>query len=97
VKYGLDPQEDALRDGRVPVEPDWGKESEEAWGRLGTDRAAETVETLPGVYGPFYAGVAAHLLEGADPPVEIDDAIAGLKVLEAAVASATSRSVVAIS
>jgi scyllo-inositol 2-dehydrogenase (NADP+) len=97
VKYGLDPQEDALRAGLVPTEPDWGEESEEAWGQLGTNRAAETVETLPGDYGAFYAGVAAHLLEGAAPPVEIDDAIAGLKVLEAAVASATSRSVIAIS
>lgn len=96
VKYGLDPQEDALRAGRLPTEPGWGEEPTDSWGQLRTEQGTETVATLPGDYGAFYAGVAAHLLAGAPPPVEIDDAIAGLKVIEAALASAQSKSVVAL-
>ncbi len=36
VKYGLDPQEAALREGLRPVagEP-WGQEVEQMWGRVG--------------------------------------------------------------
>lgn len=106
VKYGLDPQEDALRGSRLPTEPGWGEDPPERWGRVGpvdastadasTAGATEPVPTRPGAYQEFYAGVAAHLIDGAAPPVDVADAILGLKVLEAAVASAETRSVVTI-
>ncbi len=96
VKFGLDPQEGALRAGRLPSEPGWGEEPAEAWGQIGTVHSAELVPTRPGAYQSFYAGVAAHLVENAAPPVEISDAITGLRVLEAAVASAASGAVIPI-
>jgi predicted dehydrogenase len=58
--------------------------------------AAEAIPTRPGAYQDFYAGVARHLLEHAAPPVDIRDAVAGLRVLEAAMASAAAGAVVAI-
>ncbi len=97
VKYGLDPQENALRAGRLPTEPHWGEEPSHAWGRLGTAGATEAITTRPGAYQDFYRGVAEHLLERAPAPVEVDDAIAGLEILEAAVESSRSRTVVAVS
>ncbi len=35
VKYGLDPQEAALREGKRPG-PGWGEEDESLWGRVGS-------------------------------------------------------------
>ncbi len=96
VKYGLDPQEAALRAGRLPSEPGWGEEPAEAWGEIGTVDGAEPVPTRPGAYQQFYAGVADHLLGTAAPPVDVADAIAGLRVLEAAVASARSGDVMPV-
>jgi predicted dehydrogenase len=96
VKFGLDPQEDALRAGTLPSAPGWGQEPPERWGQLGTQDGYETVETLPGAYQEFYAGVAAHLRDGAPPPVTMADAVDGLRVLEAARESALTRGVVAL-
>jgi scyllo-inositol 2-dehydrogenase (NADP+) len=90
VKYGLDPQEDALRAGRLPTEPGWGTEPERAWGLLGTADGAEPIETLPGAYQDFYRAVAATLLDGSPQPVALDDAVAGLRVVEAARRSAAT-------
>jgi predicted dehydrogenase len=84
VKYGLDVQEAALRAGDRPGDAGWGREDEPAWGTLGRDGDTRPVETDPGDYGAFYAGVAAALREGAPPPVDPADAVAGLEILETA-------------
>ncbi len=91
-KWGMDPQEDALRAGRSPTEPGWGTEPRGAWGRLGEEGLV--VETRPGNYGAFYAGLVATLRAAAPPPVEWADAVTGLEVLDAARVSAASGQVV---
>ncbi|MFH8370279.1 Gfo/Idh/MocA family oxidoreductase [Streptomyces sp. NPDC018031] len=95
VKYGLDPQEDALREGRRPDTEGarWGTEPESAWGRLGAGESPRTgggtpVPTLPGDYPAYYAAVAAALRDGGPPPVTAAEAAAALRVLEAARVSA---------
>ncbi|MGW0824177.1 Gfo/Idh/MocA family protein [Streptomyces sp. NPDC002845] len=92
VKYGLDPQEAALREGLRPG-PDWGLEPESAWGRVGSGESPLTgggrpVPTLPGDYPAYYSGVAAALREGAPNPVTANEAAAALDVLEGARRSA---------
>jgi predicted dehydrogenase len=94
VKYGLDPQEAALRAGRTPREPDWGTEPESAWGRLGTPEGTRRVPTVPGAYQEFYAGIRDALRVGSAPPVPIEEAIDVLTVLEAARSSARHTTVV---
>lgn len=96
VKFGLDPQEAALRAGERPDEAGWGGEPPEAHGTLGAGDETVPVPTERGVYGRFYAGVAAALRDGAPPPVDVADAIAGLTILEAARRSAAERSVVSL-
>jgi len=96
VKYGLDVQEDALRAGRLPTEPRWGEEPSEAWGRLGTVDGVESIPTLPGCYQQFYGELATCLLDGAEPSVRWEDAVAGLRVIEAARESAASGRVVTL-
>ncbi|MEU6402158.1 Gfo/Idh/MocA family oxidoreductase [Streptomyces sp. NPDC046985] len=94
VKYGLDPQEGALRDGLRPAPGGgWGQEGESLWGRLGAGESPVTgggriVPTLPGDYPAYYAAVAAALREGAPNPVTAREAAAALDVLEAARRSA---------
>ena len=74
VKWGMDTQEASLSDGHSPSAPNWGEEPEAAWGHIiaGTER--RQVPTLAGSYQLFYAGMAALLLDGAPPPVDIADA-----------------------
>jgi predicted dehydrogenase len=92
VKYGLDPQEAALREGLRPG-PGWGTEPEELWGRVGAGESPVTgggrpVRTLPGDYPAYYAAVAKALIEGGPNPVTALEAAAALDVLEAARRSA---------
>jgi scyllo-inositol 2-dehydrogenase (NADP+) len=96
VKYGLDVQEQALRDGHVPGEPDWGVEPESAWGRLGTPERNRPVPTRPGSYQDYYAGVRDALLGRGPVPVTIDQAIDVLAVIEAARRSARSSTVLTL-
>jgi scyllo-inositol 2-dehydrogenase (NADP+) len=94
VKYGLDPQEADLRDGRRPhARTAWGIEPEALWGRLGSGESPLTggghpVETEPGDYPAFYAAIARALRDGTAPPVTAYEAAATLDVLEAARRSA---------
>ncbi len=46
VKYGMDPQEAALKEGRTPDEPDWDADPPEFHGSLITSDATRTVPTL---------------------------------------------------
>jgi predicted dehydrogenase len=94
VKFGLDPQEDALRAGARPGDKGWGVEPAERYGSLGTLEESGAVATEPGRYESFYAGVAAALRDGAPPPVDVADAIAGLAVIDAARRSAAERRVI---
>jgi predicted dehydrogenase len=93
VKHGLDVQERALRNGWPPG-PDWGKEPESAWGRLGSGEAWTAVATDRGAYPEFYARVAAALRDGTPPPVDPADAVAALDVIHAAQQSAAEGAVV---
>ncbi|MER7896922.1 Gfo/Idh/MocA family oxidoreductase [Streptomyces sp. NPDC096046] len=95
VKYGLDSQEAALRDGLRPG-PDWGVEPQSLWGRVGSGESPVTgggrpEPTLPGDYPAYYAAVAKALLEGAPNPVTAREAAAALDVLEAARRSAREK------
>jgi len=84
VKYGLDVQEEALRAGARPGGPDWGREPQERWGQIGIDGALRAVPTDPGDYPRFYRGVAAALRAGGPPPVDPQDSVAVLEIIEMA-------------
>ncbi|WP_042367499.1 Gfo/Idh/MocA family oxidoreductase [Streptacidiphilus neutrinimicus] len=88
TSWGLDGQEDALRAGRTPADEGWGVTPAAMFGQLGAVDDYVAHPTLHGAYERYYAGVAAALRGQAPAPVEPRDAVAALKVLEAARRSA---------
>jgi predicted dehydrogenase len=84
VKRGLDVQEDALRGGGGPGDIGWGEEPESAWGMLGAGEEWAPEASEPGAYQRFYEGVELSLRTGAPPPVDPDDVVSTLEVIDAA-------------
>lgn len=99
-KEHLDPQEEALRTGARPGMEGWGHEPVERWGTLYTQVAdvplVSRVETAPGQYEAYYAGMRAAIREGAPVPVDPRDALNALRVIEAARTSARDGRLVAL-
>jgi predicted dehydrogenase len=80
----LDGQEDALREGRLPGEGDWGAEPTERWGELARGEQRTPVTPEPGAWPAFYRKWADALRGGGPVPVDPNDAVAVLEVLERA-------------
>lgn len=94
VKWGLDIQEEQLGSGTRPDDPAYGIEPAQRWGRLGTDAAGQPVATERGDYPAFYRELVDAVRRGGPVPVQPQEAVAGLLVLEAARTSAAERRVV---
>jgi scyllo-inositol 2-dehydrogenase (NADP+) len=63
VKFGLDPQEEALKGGATFETPGFGHESEAEWGKLYLENAEpQSIETEAGDYRGIYANVRDALL-----------------------------------
>ena len=83
VKYGLDPQEPALKDGADPLAADYGIDPSD--GTLTRpDGSSEAVPSERGNYLAFYEAVAAAILGAAAPPVDPTDARDGLRLISLA-------------
>ena len=69
VKYGEDPQEAALRAGQKPEGELWGREPEEHYGIIHTEKAGQIVRevypSLPGSYNEYYNNIYASIRQGA--------------------------------
>lgn len=94
VKYGLDGQESALAGGAIPSAADWGEEPADRWGLLHTGDHAQPVPSERGAYPSFYACVHDAVASGAPVPVDPEDAVRGLEVIEAAQRSSRARQVI---
>ena len=98
VKYGVDPQEAQLRDGIAPGERGYGEAAASDHGVLTEPSgAARPIATERGDYRRFYHGVAAAIHEGAPPPVDPAEAVAGLELIDLARRSAAEGCRLAIS
>ncbi|MEP6595599.1 MAG: Gfo/Idh/MocA family oxidoreductase [Ginsengibacter sp.] len=70
IKYGQDPQEELLKQGILPVSPDWGSENEEQYGLLHTEiDEQDTIMRYPslqGNFGLFYINLFQTLTNDAE-------------------------------
>lgn len=88
IKYGLDPQENPLRNGKMPEGKNWGKESEDKWGLVTIGYEDEDfdgrIETEAGNYMGFYNNVFDVLKNNAEIAVKPEEARNVIKIIELA-------------
>ncbi|MFC4075337.1 oxidoreductase [Salinithrix halophila] len=91
IKYGLDGQEEALKQGAKPGDAGWGEDDPCNYGQLTLDRHGETViETVPtlrGCYEEYYRQIRDALTHGAPVPVTAGEATRVIRVIERAMES----------
>jgi predicted dehydrogenase len=78
-----DPQEAQLTRGLRPGAPGWGR-IDGAMAAVHDGTTSRAVPALAGAYEQFYVQLVRCLRDGAPPPVEPRDAVAGLEIIEAA-------------
>ncbi|HXF94976.1 MAG TPA: Gfo/Idh/MocA family oxidoreductase [Gemmatimonadales bacterium] len=87
VKYGLDPQEEALKSGGTPDQPDWDAEPPENYGRLITAEGSRTVPTMRSSFTRYYENIRDAILGTASPAVTPGQALEVMRGLELAARS----------
>jgi scyllo-inositol 2-dehydrogenase (NADP+) len=92
VSWELDGQESALIAGARPSDPGFGRRAEWDWGTLGIEGSLTTPPMEPGDYAAFTRALADTIRRGAPVPVNPDDAIRVLEIIES-IHSATADNV----
>ena len=85
VKYGLDPQEPMLREGKKPGCPGWGVDPVKATAvRIidGVPGGATPIAVPAGDYLAYYEGIARAITAGGANPVPAEDALKVMRLLE---------------
>ncbi|MCA0988943.1 oxidoreductase [Guptibacillus algicola] len=94
VKWGIDPQEEALKNGQIPGGPGWGEDSKRDYGMLTSGNEERKVPTVPGSYQEYYEGIVRSIKEGDAAPVTAQEALNVIKCIELALkSSATNRTI----
>lgn len=96
VKYGMDPQEDALKAGFFPNISTWGEEEPSAYGILNHGTTRAYIPTLPGSYPAFYTKVYEAIENHGDMPVTGEDGVRVIRIIEAALKSHSHKARVAL-
>ena len=91
IKYGLDPQEAALKCGRMPDEASWDAEPSDLYGRLTTPEGTRTIATIPSSFSHYYENVRDAILGKAELAVTPEQAVNVMHGLELGVASSQKR------
>lgn len=95
IKYGMDPQEEALKQGQFPVGSNWGVEPQAQWGTLNTQinglHFYGQIETIAGCYPAYYQNIYAAITQQAELIVKPEDAKNTIRIIELALASDTQK------
>jgi predicted dehydrogenase len=95
IKYGIDPQEQALKEAKTPGIAGWGADPREFWGKLNTNMGGVHVEghieTIPGNYSAFYKNVHDSIRHGKTLAVRPEESTDGIRLIEACYESNHAR------
>lgn len=93
VKFGLDPQEDRLKNGERLPQEDWGYDMRDGVVTKveGETLVEETMLTSPGNYPAYYAAVRDALNGTGENPVPASQAIQIMELIELGIESAKHR------
>jgi len=98
VKYGIDPQENQLREGIKPTDANYGLDLPEMYGTIFYEENGETcrktIETIKGDYTHYFNAVARSIREQVAPPVSPEENLLIIRILEAAYKSSDENQVV---
>ncbi|PFH83644.1 oxidoreductase [Bacillus sp. AFS088145] len=98
IKYGIDEQEAALKEGKKPTEQAWGIDEPQFYGKLytldGEKEMEETIETIPGSYTTYYKKIAESIINGSNVPVTGIEGWSVIKIIEAAFKSSDEKKVI---
>jgi len=86
-KYGLDPQEQCLRDGVAPNQSEWGKEDPVHYGQLYDADSSQPIATKHGCYQDYYHHMANAINNDGKPPVSAEDALWNIRLIALAMES----------
>jgi scyllo-inositol 2-dehydrogenase (NADP+) len=100
VKYGIDPQEQALKEGKVPGGAGWGTEPRAQWGKLNSNigglHVEGLLETIPGNYLSYYENIYQAIRNSAKLEVTPDQPAQVIRMIEACYRSNSLKSSVAL-
>jgi predicted dehydrogenase len=90
VKFGLDPQEDALKAGLRPGGPGWGADANAGLltFQSGEAVAGKAVQCVPGDYLAYYAAIRDAIRLGTPNPVPAEQALQVMQLIELGMESA---------
>ncbi len=98
IKYGMDPQEEALKEGGLPNEEGWGVEDDNLGGTLLTRidglQIAGRITSVPGNYLGFYDNISSVLQQKGTLAVTADQVTRVMQVIEACQTSSRDRCIV---
>lgn len=80
--WGLDSQQAQLDAGMTPSDPAYGVEPEEKWGTVGTPGETRRVRPERGAYQEFYRLLAEAITAGGPLPVDAEDSLAAIRIIE---------------
>src|SRR5438128_8837339 len=91
IKYGLDPQEAALKSGRTPDESNWDAEPPDRYGSLTTPAGIRTIPTIPSSFTHYYENGREAILGTAQLAVTPEQVLDVMRGLELALAGSPQR------
>jgi scyllo-inositol 2-dehydrogenase (NADP+) len=101
IKYGIDPQEEALKRGGTPSDTGWGEETGEMWGTINTEVAGlhveGRVETVAGRYQAYYQNILDAIRGRAELAVKPEEAMNTIRIIELALQSSAQGRAVSFS
>jgi len=100
IKYGIDPQEQALKEGKMPGSAGWGVEDKSSWGKINSTingiHVEDRIETLKGDYMDFYQNVYEAIRENKELAVKPEEARQVIRLIELCYESNQSRRAIKI-
>lgn len=98
VKYGLDTQEQQLKDDRRPPLENWGQDKQDGVLTLYRDGVVveQSVSTIPGDYPAYYSAIRDALTGKGENPVTVHQAIQVMELIELGLASHQQKRVMTL-
>ena len=96
VKYGMDSQEEQLKNGMKPGDNGYGVDAEENFATLDTEEKLERISTEIGCYDMYYKGVRDSIINGEKPPVTAQEGLEVIRLIQLAIESSETGRVITV-